>query len=350
MTTIDTRHNDGLLARERPATTLASRLTSIRNLYANPVRSSDPPVFSAATAAHAAPFWRACTPATAPARIPNRIHQPWLHGGVPKWEHVLGMIAAKFIARPQHYFLYYDRLPPRTAASEQWRCACALAECIHRPAATHVRGQRIRMGHWPEIMRYDLLLSYGGIFLDHDAYALTALDDLRSCCAATAACDRPAAVIAGFEQEDTIRKLNPGALMAEPNAAFLRLWRASWANYSSSDWDYNCCQVSYRLHAALGARLHAHLRADLGPLPRYGTEAEYDTHLQRARVVHVTALSQPWRRRDSITFGIMAKVSRLVLRRVSNATTEMNAAQRRCVELTTAQMQRRHARPGERIV
>ena len=32
-----------------------------------------------------------------------------------------------------------------------------------------------------------------------------------------------------------------------------RLWRASWFNYSARDWDYNCCQVSYRLHEALPA-------------------------------------------------------------------------------------------------
>lgn len=30
------------------------------------------------------------------------------------------------------------------------------------------------------------------------------------------------------------RKLNPGTLMAAPNAQFLRLWRASWFNYSGA--------------------------------------------------------------------------------------------------------------------
>ena len=145
-------------------------------------------------------------------------------------------------------------------------------------------------------------------------------------------------------------KLNPGALMATAHADFLRLWRASWFNYSASDWDYNCCQVSFRLHAALGQQLRSHLRADLGPLPRYASEAEYDAHLSRAYVVHVTALSQPWRRRDSRRFGIMEKVSRLVLLRVNTSWERMTHAQRRCVELTAEQMQRRHARPGGRVV
>ena len=108
-----------------------------------------------------------------------------------------------------------------------------------------------------EMMRYDLLLEYGGIFLDHDAYALRPLDSLRACCApppesasptaattaATAACGMPAAVVTGFEQEPNMRKLNPGALMAERNASFLRAWRASWHDYRP-EWDYNCALCS----------------------------------------------------------------------------------------------------------
>ena len=151
-------------------------------------------------------------------------------------------------------------------------------------------------------------------------------------------------MIPGFEQEESGRKLNPGTLMAERNAEFLRLWRASWFNYSARDWDYNCCQVSYRLHTALGRQLGSHLRADLGPLPRYATEREYDQHLQRAHVVHVTALSQPWRQHDSRKFGIMEKVSRLVLGRVNQSAESMSPEQRRCVETTARQMQQRHTR------
>ena len=57
--------------------------------------------------------------------------------------------------------------------------------------------------------------------------------------AAACAGGKPAAaVVAGFEQEEGGRKLNPGALMSEPGADFLRLWRASWFNYSARDWDY----------------------------------------------------------------------------------------------------------------
>lgn len=157
-----------------------------------------------------------------------------------KWAHVLGMISVRWIVQPEKYVLYYDRMPPD---SPQWRCARVLATEIHqrRPVTSAPgSGRRIRMAHWPEMMRYDVLLEHGGIFLDHDAYALRPLDKLRSCCAppttpvhaqAAGGCDLPAAVVSGIELLGTRpsdRRLNPGALLAERGAMFLQAWRASW--------------------------------------------------------------------------------------------------------------------------
>ena len=399
---------------------MTQRLASIPNLFADPIRMSGEPamISASASAAAAKELWWKCEVSSERSRIPNVIHQPWLHGTTPKWEHILGMLSARFIVRPERYVLYYDKTPP---PSPQWACVCAIAtECVRRRPATAVRhGPRIRMAHWPELMRYDVLLDNGGIFLDHDSYALTPLDDVRQCCAPGErgkACEKPAAVLGGLERDwsgQGLHKLNPGTLMAEPNAEFLQLWRASWSathtaaaqrphimhcrtdtpiqaiysahridayvarahphrdgaarappwligrlcsrslvatrvvahahrfNYSARDWDYNCCQVSYRLHTALGRELHSHLRADLGPLPRYATEEQYDAHLRVARVVHVTALSQPWRQRDSRQFGIMEKVSRLVLRRANaSAAYQMTPVQRQCLEATAFHMRK----------
>ena len=59
-----------------------STLRSIPNLYADPYRPPlPPPFFSAALKQRADAFWRRCAsspPGTS--RIPNAIHQPWLHG------------------------------------------------------------------------------------------------------------------------------------------------------------------------------------------------------------------------------------------------------------------------------
>ena len=64
--------------------------------------------------------------------IPNVVHQPWLHGGALKWEHILGMLSVRHVLRPERYLLYYDKAP---ADSATWRCACALARCVQRHVA-----------------------------------------------------------------------------------------------------------------------------------------------------------------------------------------------------------------------
>ena len=223
----------------------------------------DPPAFSPALARLAEPFWRDCPPSSSPPRIPNDVHQPWLHGTTMKWEHVLGMIGVRFVLRPRKYALYFDKLPP---PSPQWACACVLAtDCIKRKPSVGVPGRpgrRIRMYHYPEMMRYDLLLENGGIFLDHDSYALKPIESLRSCCPppleppgrqARAGCDggATATVVAGFEQEagaspHGMRKLNPGVLMAERGADFLKLWRASWTTEPHTVHRSHCIQC--RVH------------------------------------------------------------------------------------------------------
>ena len=53
-------------------------------------------------------------------------------------------------------------------------------------------GARLKMYHWPDVMRLKLLLEHGGIFVDHDAFVVRSLDDFRQCAAAP--------VMAGFEQ------------------------------------------------------------------------------------------------------------------------------------------------------
>jgi hypothetical protein len=372
--------------------TLLSTLAGIPGLYADPVTTNyDPPYFDERLAELAEPFWAPCTASSAAPTIPNEVHQPWLHGATPRWEHILGMLSARFVLRPDRYTLYYNRPPP---PSPQWRCACVFATCVQRRASSAIpfrqrgtgRTKRIKAGHWPELMRYDLLLEHGGIFLDHDSYVLRPLDGLRRCCAQRGVaderrgCEAPAAVVAGFEQEPNgVRKLNPGLLMSERGATFLQLMRASWHNYSSGSWDYNCCQVAFRIHEAL-PQLRSFLSAGVGPLPRYATEVQYDAHLSRASVVHVTALSQPWRKSDDRRFGIMHKVAMLVIERAVNGSSSvssgtarggkggaggsgggdgsgggggvrpaiMSREERECFEQTAAQVLRRHPPPEPR--
>ena len=141
----------------------------------------------------------------------------------------------------------------------------------------------------------------------HDAFVVRPLDDLRACAAAP--------VLAGFEQcSATLRKLNPGVLLAARRAPFLGLCLASWANYSTA-WDDNCCARSYVIHSDHPGL--AQVRADLGPLPRYRTKEEYHEHLSRTRVLHTTALSHRWRRQELRAAGVLRAVRDIIIRHVN---------------------------------
>ena len=96
-------------------------------------------------------------------------------------------------------------------------------------------------------------------------------------------------------------------------------------------------QASYKLHEA-HSEMRTHLRADIGPLPRYPTRMEYDKHLKRALVVHVTALSKSWRQRDLRRFGVMDAIARHVISSANLSAREMTAGQRNCLERVAAQM------------
>ena len=96
-------------------------------------------------------------------------------------------------------------------------------------------------------------------------------------------------------------------------------------------------QASYKLHEA-HRDMRAHLRADIGPLPRYATQREYDQHLERALVVHITALSKAWRQRDLRRFGVMESVTRHIVSRANESAGQMTDGQRDCLERVAAQM------------
>lgn len=299
------------------------------------------PYFTPEQAIHSQAAWeelpiagRGCDGAAAPqsrhTSVPAVVHQPWLHGGALRWEHILGMLSVRYVLKPTRYRLYFDRTP---TTSPTWRCACLIAHCVQHSAPTRVPGrpgQRLKMYHWPDVMRLQLLLRHGGIFVDHDAFVVKPLDDLRQCAAAP--------VIAGFEQVSAIeteRKLNPGVLLAAPNATMLRLMLASWGHNYSTAWDWNCCSRSYAVHQANPGL--AQVRADLGPLPRFRTKQEYQAHLRRARVVHATALSHRWRRQELRASGVLRAVRDIVLA-AANTSVGESAELKACAARVSAYM------------
>jgi hypothetical protein len=171
-------------------------------------------------------------------------------------------------------------------------------------------------------MRLELLHESGGIYVDHDAFVLRPLDNLRRVCGE--------GVIGGLERfSSAVHKLNNGVLLAARNASFLRLWLESYADYRPDQWDYNSCVRPFelwRLHPSLAQPLE-----QLAPLTRFSTQQRYDEYLARASVVHVTGLmNAPWRQADVRRFGIMRAIASRVMAAVSESGTGASELVQRC--------------------
>ena len=102
--------------------------------------------------------------------------------------------------------------------------------------------------HRSDLMRIDVLEEHGGIYVDHDAFVLRSLSQLRRCTGT--------GVRAGYEYFSRDRhKLNNGVLLARPGARFLSLWREAYSkDFRPSEWDYNSCVVPFQLARRSAAR------------------------------------------------------------------------------------------------
>jgi len=103
------------------------------------------------------------------------------------------------------------------------------------------------MYHRADVAKMELLLRYGGIYLDYDVVVINSLNPLRS-------------YDVTIGQEKTER-LNFGVVIARHGAPFLRLLHLSYKdNYRPKDWDYNCAVVAYRIYQNHSELVHVERR------------------------------------------------------------------------------------------
>ena len=266
--------------------------------------------------------------------IPDHVHQPWTGGATMRWEQVLAVASVRFLGKPKRFTVYYD-VPPKD--TQQWRCACTFADaCVQRASRTEIHGQPIAYAaHKSDLMRIDLLEEHGGVYVDHDAFVLGSLDELRRCTVPQ--------MRAGYEFFSRDKhKMNNGVLLARKGARFLSLWRESYRQYRRDVWDHNSCIASFEL-AARHPEL-VHLDPELAPLSRYQNRNAYLRHFDRARVAHITGLfNAPWRQEDVRRYQILRNVSDRVLAAAAAARQRGEVADARsdsCIEQLRFHMQR----------
>jgi hypothetical protein len=188
-------------------------------------------------------------PATADL-VPNVVHAVFVGGSPFPGYACLSLLTAALVWNPDEIVLHVDVLP---VADEAWACARALARVrVHGPtsrasiaAMPKVRRiSRLLPQHRSDLIRAQILLDDGGVYLDSDTYAMAALGTLR----------RHPFTIAYEGSRWSSGKLNNGLMLSAPRARFAALLRDSYSDWDGSGWDTQSCRRPFEIalqHPAL---------------------------------------------------------------------------------------------------
>lgn len=166
-------------------------------------------------------------------KIPNRIHyifglSPDFGGKPFSFIHYLAILSASVVNRPDAIVLHYQHAPEGI----WWERAKQLAVLNPVSVPDSVGGQAIsHFAHRADVLRLDILLSEGGIYLDADVFCIRPFAPLLSHSA-----------VLGIEPN---AGLCNAVILAQPNSEFIRTWRAGYWDFTDRDWRSHSVRLPY---------------------------------------------------------------------------------------------------------
>lgn len=167
--------------------------------------------------------------------IPNRIHFIFgldlEFGGKPfSLIHFLAILSAKKVNQPGEIVFHYEHQPD----GEWWERAKPFLtlDPVHAPRYFDGRALE-KFAHRADVLRLQILLAEGGIYLDADTFCVTPFTPLLN--------------------ESTVLGVEPNAglsnavILAQKEAPFLRLWLDTYSSFDSKDWRSHSIRMPYRL-------------------------------------------------------------------------------------------------------
>ena len=167
--------------------------------------------------------------------VPKVVHLLWFW---PKstnfrFHHLMSVMSIKKHIKPKRIILWFNNEP----SGPWWIFAKQIINdigLVQYWPPTEVFNQPLDIvEHQSDIARLDILIKYGGIYLDLDVIALRDFDPLLH-----------HATTLGAESPEL---LGSGVILAVRNASFLRIWRDAYRNYVPSQWNYNSVVVPMKL-------------------------------------------------------------------------------------------------------
>ena len=173
--------------------------------------------------------------------IPNVVHL--IFGLEPNFGHMkfglshyLAVLGARMYIAPALIKWHYKYLPD----GMWWECARPSLYLHKVEDVTHVHGKpkAMRVQHKADILRMQIMLSEGGMYIDSDVIPLRSFQDLRKY-----------PLVMGMEEAAGQSGLANAVILAAPNTTFIQRWWAEYASFEpDKQWAYHSVILPRQLH------------------------------------------------------------------------------------------------------
>jgi hypothetical protein len=176
--------------------------------------------------------------------IPNRIHfifglEPSFGGKPFSFVHYLAILSAQIANGPDEIVLHHAYEPDGI----WWERARPLVRLNRVQAPTSVFGQGVvHYAHKADVLRLEILLSEGGIYLDIDTLCIRSFSPLLA--------------------HSTVMGIEPNAglcnavILAERDAPFVNMWLKGYGDFTSDDWRSHSVRLPYRIAKSHPGSIH----------------------------------------------------------------------------------------------
>ncbi|KAK7088082.1 hypothetical protein V1264_022049 [Littorina saxatilis] len=174
-------------------------------------------------------------------RVPRVAHYVWFgDNSIPLYSFVSVLSVVRFL-RPCLVLFHGDIIP----SGIYWHALLQLVPnviFVQRTRPRHIYGNVINVvEHSADVTRLQILIDYGGVYVDTDQYLLRPVDALLN-----------HSVVIGTEVEGV--KCGNGLIFSEPQAPFLKLWLASYVTFNDAKWGEHSTSLPYNM-----SRVFSHL-------------------------------------------------------------------------------------------
>ena len=188
-----------------------------------------------------------------PGKIPKIVHYVWFGSKEMDFVMYLSMLSTLFIANAETVYVHGDgRLFGKYFEKIKQDKRLRLIN-HHQPL--HIFGHSIRnLQHMSDIIRAEVLLKYGGIYVDWDVIWLLDPEEIIN---------QGYDTVANYdhmEKPGFPNTINLGVFMAKPRSTFVKKWQDALSNYRSDDFQYNAVLLPYKVYEKYPEYLHIEKR------------------------------------------------------------------------------------------